>query len=333
MSIGLIALLDDIAAIAKVAAASLDDVASQAAKAGAKAAGVVIDDTAVTPGYVIGFAAKRELPIVGKIAVGSLRNKLLILLPAALALSYFMPWIITPLLMFGGAYLCYEGVEKVFEAIWPHHAQAHEAKLETVALNSRSLEDEKVASAVKTDFILSAEIMAISLAALPVSNVWTQALVLALVGIGITVAVYGVVALIVKADDVGIALAKNPSASPFAGMGRAFGRALVRGMPFFLTLLSAVGTAAMIWVGGGIVLHGLEVYGPPAIGHAVEDAAEAAAHAVPALGGVLEWVVVAAISGVLGLLIGAVLLPVVEHVLAPAWKMLKSVLPGRKQDV
>ena len=326
MSIGLIALLDDIAAIAKVAAASLDDVASQAAKAGAKAAGVVIDDTAVTPGYVIGFAAQRELPIVGKIAAGSLRNKLLILLPAALALSYFMSWSITPLLMFGGAYLCYEGVEKVFEAITPHRAHAHEAKLETVALNSRSLEDEKVASAIKTDFILSAEIMAISLAALPASSVWTQALVLALVGTGITVAVYGVVALIVKADDVGIALARNPSASGLAAISRVLGRALVLGMPVFLTLLSVVGTAAMIWVGGGIVLHGLEVYGPPAIGHAVEGAAEAVAHAFPSVGAALEWAVVAAISGVLGLLIGAVLLPIVEFAIAPAWKRVKSLL-------
>src|SRR6186997_866335 len=142
MSVGLMALLDDVAAIAKVAAASLDDVASQAAKAGVKAAGVVIDDTAVTPGYVIGFAAKRELPIVGKIAVGSLRNKLLILLPVALALSYFLPWAITPLLMFGGAYLCYEGVEKVFEAIMPHRAHSHEAQLGTVALNAQTVEDE-----------------------------------------------------------------------------------------------------------------------------------------------------------------------------------------------
>ena len=131
MSIGLLALLDDVAAIAKVAAASLDDVASQAAKAGVKAAGVVIDDAAVTPRYVVGFSAKRELPIVGKIASGSLRNKLLILLPAALALSYFLPWAITPLLMFGGAYLCYEGVEKVYEIIVPHHAHAHEAELGT----------------------------------------------------------------------------------------------------------------------------------------------------------------------------------------------------------
>lgn len=331
MSIGLIALLDDIAALAKVAAASLDDVASQAAKAGAKAAGVVIDDTAVTPGYVIGFSAQRELPIVGKIAIGSVRNKLLILLPAALGLSYFLPWLVTPLLMFGGAYLCYEGAEKVYEAIWPHSAHAHEAKLETVALNSQSLEDEKVASAVKTDFILSAEIMAISLAALPASNVWTQALVLAVVGIGITVAVYGVVALIVKADDVGIHLAKSSSTSALGSISRGFGRGLVLGMPYFLKVLSIVGTAAMIWVGGGIVLHGLEAYGPPAIHHAVEGAADAVAHAVPALSGILHWAVVAAISGVLGLVIGAALLPIVEHVIA--WRALKAALPFRKESV
>ena len=326
MSVGLMALLDDVAAIAKVAAASLDDVASQAAKAGVKAAGVVIDDTAVTPGYVIGFAAKRELPIVGKIAAGSLRNKLLILLPVALALSYFLPWTITPLLMIGGAYLCYEGVEKVLEAVMPHQAHAHEAQLGTVALNAKTMEDEKVASAIKTDFILSAEIMAITLAALPAGSFVTQALVLALVGIGITVAVYGVVALIVKADDVGVALARNERASVIAGVGRALGRALVRGMPVFLTFLSVVGTAAMIWVGGGIVLHGLEVYGPPSIGATVHAATEAAAHALPAAAGVLEWIVEAAISGVLGLLVGAATIPIVGFALAPAWKRLKRLL-------
>ena len=326
MSIGLMALLDDVAAIAKVAAASLDDVASQAARAGVKAAGVVIDDTAVTPGYVIGFAAKRELPIVGRIAAGSLRNKLLILLPVALALSYFLPWTITPLLMVGGAYLCYEGVEKLLEAVMPHHAHAHEAQLGTVALNAKTLEDEKVASAIKTDFILSAEIMAITLAALPAGSFVKQALVLALVGIGITVAVYGVVALIVKADDVGVALAKNERASVIGGAGRAFGRTLVRGMPLFLTFLSAVGTAAMIWVGGGIVLHGLEVYGPPSIGSTVHAAAEAAAHALPSAAGVLEWIVEAAISGVLGLLVGGVTIPIVGFALAPGWKWLKRFL-------
>jgi predicted DNA repair protein MutK len=327
MSIGLVGLLDDIAAIAKVAAASLDDVASQAARAGAKAAGVVIDDTAVTPGYVIGFEPKRELPIVGKIAAGSLRNKLLILLPAALVLNYFFHWTIMPLLMLGGAYLCYEGVEKVLEALMPHHAHQHEAQLGTVALNAQSVEDEKVASAIKTDFILSAEIMAITLAALPAGSIWKQALVLAVVAIGITVAVYGVVALIVKADDVGMALARSDGAS---AIGRAVGRGTVRGMPVLLKVLSVVGTAAMIWVGGGIILHGLEVYGPPAIGQFVKSAAEAAAHAFPPLAAILEWAVEAAISGVIGLLVGAVSIPVVGFVLAPAWKSLKRFLHRRQ---
>jgi predicted DNA repair protein MutK len=324
VSIGLIALLDDVAALAKVAAASLDDVAGQAAKAGAKAAGVVIDDTAVTPGYVIGFAAQRELPIVGKIALGSLRNKLLVLLPAALVLSYFLPWIITPLLMIGGAYLCYEGAEKVVEAVLPHRAHAHEAKLESVALNPRSLEDERVASAIKTDFILSAEIMAITLAAIPAGNIVTQALVLAVVAIGITVAVYGVVALIVKADDVGVALARNEQLSVLGRTSRVSGRALVRGMPYFLKALSIVGTAAMIWVGGGIVLHGLEYYGPPQIRHGVESAAHAVSAWAPALGAVLEWTTVAAVSGVIGLLLGGALIPIAEFVISPAWKRLKA---------
>jgi uncharacterized protein len=321
MSIGLIGLLDDVAAIAKVAAASIDDVASQAAKAGAKAAGVVIDDTAVTPGYVIGFAPKRELPIVGRIAAGSLRNKLLVLLPAALALSYFLPSAITPLLMLGGAYLCYEGVEKVYHAIRPHGAEQHEAQLGSVALNAQSVEDEKVASAIKTDFILSAEIMAITLAALPVGSLWKQAAVLALVGIGITGAVYGVVALIVKADDAGMALAQGGTRT-----GRAFGRGIVRSMPALLRTLSVVGTAAMVWVGGGIILHGLEHYGPPAIHQFIHATKETVAHAVPAAAGILEWIVEAAISGVIGLVVGAASIPVVGFIIAPGWKLLKRLL-------
>jgi len=331
MSVGLIALLDDLAAIAKVAAASLDDVAGHAAKAGAKAAGVIIDDAAVTPGYLIGFAAKRELPIVGKIAAGSLRNKLLILLPVALALSYFLPWMIMPLLMIGGVYLCYEGAEKVLEAVMPHRAHQHEAQLGTVALNAKTAEEERVASAIKTDFILSAEIMAITLAALPAGSIVTQASVLALVGIGITVAVYGVVALIVKADDFGVVLANNDRTSVTAGIGRALGRALVRRMPAFLTILGAVGTAAMIWVGGGIVLHGLEVYGPPSIGSTVHAAAEIAVHALPLAAGALEWIVGAAISGVFGLLIGAATIPIIEFAVAPVWKALKRLPPGRQK--
>jgi predicted DNA repair protein MutK len=326
MSIGLIALLDDVAAIAKVAAASLDDVASQAAKAGAKAAGVVIDDAAVTPRYVVGFSAQRELPIVRQIAAGSLRNKILILLPGALALSYFLPWAITPLLMIGGAYLCYEGAEKVYEIVVPGHAHSHEAKLGTLALNSRTLEDEKVASAIKTDFILSAEIMAIALAAIPEGSIFTQALVLGLVAVGITGAVYGVVALIVKADDAGVALANNKQDSVVAGITRMIGRALVFGMPFFLTFLSAVGTAAMIWVGGGIIVHGLEVYGLSSIGEAIHAAADAAAWALSPVAGVVEWIVTAAGSALVGLLLGALLIPVIGYVVAPAWKAVKGFL-------
>ena len=327
MSIGLIALLDDIAGLAKVAAASLDDVAAQAGRAGIKAAGVVIDDAAVTPRYVVGFAAERELPIVGRIAAGSLRNKLLFLLPAALALGAFAPWAITPLLMLGGAYLCYEGTEKIYEALLPHGAHAHEAKLETGAGDSQALEDQKVSSAIKTDFILSAEIMAITLAALPEGSIWTKAAVLAVVAIGITVAVYGGVALIVKADDAGVAMAANTSRSAAGGLIRGVGRALVKGMPGFLTLLGIVGTAAMIWVGGGILVHGLEGYGLPAIGHAIHAAAEAAVGAIGPLAGFVEWLVTAAGSGLVGLVVGAALIPLTSFILAPAWRGLVRLRP------
>lgn len=332
MSVGLIGLLDDIAAIAKVAAASLDDVAGQAVKAGTKAAGVVIDDTAVTPNYVIGFASQRELPIVGKIAVGSLRNKLLILLPVALLLSYALPGAVTPLLMLGGAFLCFEGTEKVLTAVVPHpsHPSAP-TQHRPVGTTAQSVEDEKVASAIRTDFILSAEIMAITLAAVPATSIWTQAMVLALVGLFITAGVYGVVALIVKADDVGLALARYDGTSVLARAIRGIGRGLVRGMPGFLAMLSGVGTAAMIWVGGGIILHGVEQYGPPLIGHAVHAATDTAAKALPSLAGLIAWLVEAAISGALGLIVGALAIPMVAYGLAPAWKRLRRALKSRTE--
>jgi len=228
--------------------------------------------------------------------------------------------------MLGGAYLSYEGTEKVYELLVPHQAHFHEAQLGTVALNARTVEDEKVASAIKTDFILSAEIMAITLASVPEGSLVSQALVLALVGVGITVAVYGVVALIVKADDAGVALAKNEQASVLGGLSRALGRAIVRGMPVLLTFLSGVGTAAMIWVGGGIIVHGLEKYGLRSIDRAIDTAAEAAAHAMPSIAGAAEWIVVAVGSGVVGLLIGAMVIPVIEYGVAPAWKLLKRVM-------
>jgi hypothetical protein len=323
VSVGLIALLDDVAALAKVAAASLDDVAGQAAQAGAKAAGVVIDDAAVTPRYVVGFAADRELPIVARIAAGSLRNKLLILLPAALALSFFAPWAVTPLLMLGGAFLCYEGAEKVMQAVFPHQAQEHEAGLAGAA-DARALEDRKVSGAIKTDFILSAEIMAITLGAVPEASFWAQAVILAVVGIGITLAVYGVVALIVKADDVGVALARNGSPGLFGSLSRAVGRGLVRGMPVFLRVLAAIGTAAMVWVGGGIIVHGLEVYGLPWLGHAIHDLSLAAGRIAPALPAVAEWLVTAAGSGLFGLALGALIIPLVGYVIAPVWNAMKG---------
>ena len=320
MSIGLIALLDDVAGLAKVAAASLDDVAAQAGRAGIKAAGVVIDDAAVTPRYVVGFAAERELPIVGRIALGSLRNKLLFLLPAALALGAFAPWAITPLLMLGGAYLAYEGTEKVYEALFPHRAHAHEAKLEVGAANAQALEDQKVSSAIKTDFILSAEIMAITLAALPEGSIWIKAAVLALVAVGITAAVYGSVALIVKADDAGVAMAAHSVQSTFGSVVRGIGRALVKAMPGFLEILAIIGTAAMVWVGGGILVHGLETYGLPGVGHAIHAAAAAAADVSGSLAGALEWLVTAAGSGLVGLVVGGALIPVTSLILAPAWR-------------
>ena len=331
MSVGLIALLDDIAALAKAAAASIDDVAGQAAKAGVKAAGVVIDDTAVTPRYVVGFSAHRELPIVRKIAVGSLRNKLVFILPTALLLSYALPDAITPLLMLGGAYLCFEGAEKVYELIMPHEAHAYEAALPSVAPNPQTFEDEMVAGAIRTDFILSAEIMAITLASVSDAGRLAQAVVLALVGIAITVGVYGAVALIVKADDVGVALARNPRRSALGALSRALGRILVSGMPAFLRTLSVVGTAAMIWVGGSIIVHGLEDYGLPAIAHAIEGAAVAAADALPAVAAVVEWLVETAGFGLAGLVIGALLIPVVSFVFAPAWRMLSRLAPGKRK--
>lgn len=299
MASGFFALLDDIAAIAKVAAASLDDTAAAAAKASAKAAGVVIDDAAVTPRYVTGFAAARELPIVGKIAVGSLRNKLLLLLPGALVLSYFAPFAITPLLMAGGAFLCFEGAEKLYEIFRPH-AEADEAVGDE---DPGAVEDRMVAGAIRTDLILSGEIMAITLASVAASGIGEQAIVLAVVGIGITIGVYGAVALIVKADDAGVVLARSRVRSVSA-----IGQGLVAAMPGFLKLLTYVGTAAMLWVGGGIIVHGLEDYGIAEPGHSIHHAAKSLGHAAGGLGPAIEWFVGALGSGLVGLAIGAVII-------------------------
>lgn len=309
---GLLALLDDVAGIAKVAAASVDDVAAQAAKAGAKAAGAVIDDAAVTPKYVQGFEASRELPVIWKIAKGSFRNKLLFLLPAALLLSSFAPWLIAPLLMLGGAYLCFEGAEKIYHVLVPHD-DTHVFK-EDEPGDPAHLEEQKAAGAIKTDFILSAEIMTIALAAIPPSNIWMEAATLATVGIGITVAVYGAVALIVKMDDIGLYMAKNAN----LGITRSLGRGIVRAMPGFMKLLTIVGTAAMLWVGGSIVIHGMEELGFGWLGHHIHDWAYALGHMVPeAWTGFVEWLAKATMDGIFGLALGFALIPLATKVIAP----------------
>jgi predicted DNA repair protein MutK len=310
---GLLALLDDVAAIAKVAAASVDDIAGAAAKAGAKAAGVVIDDAAVTPKYVHGFDAHRELPIIWRIALGSLKNKLIILLPAALLLANFAPWAITPLLMIGGAYLCFEGAEKVFHWLFPH-GDAHVAADMDVK-DKAHLEEEKVAGAIKTDFILSAEIMTIALAAIPESNFWMEAITLAVVGALITVAVYGTVALIVKMDDIGLHMAATGRTSVWRGLGRG----LVAFMPKLMAFLSIVGTAAMLWVGGSIILHGASDLGWGWLYNEIHHLAEMAAHAVPQAAGFVAWVVTAALDGVFGLILGLLLIPLATRVITPLW--------------
>lgn len=305
MSSGLLALLDDVALLAKVASSSLDDVLAQAGKAGVKAAGIVIDDAAVTPRYVVGFAARRELPIIGKIALGSLRNKLVLLLPGALAMSYFAPWLITPLLMLGGLYLCYEGAEKVLEALGFHHGEAVKDGAEPEIVDAETFEKEKVAGAIATDFILSAEIMAITLSTVATASLAMQASVLAIVGLGLTALVYGGVAIIVKADDIGYALAKEHR----SGISRTVGRLLVVGMPKVLALLSTIGTAAMIWVGGGILLHGAETLGFGGPAHWAHEVAAAAGRLAGGLAGLVEWLVGAILSGILGLVAGAALIP------------------------
>ena len=318
---GLLALLDDVVALAKVAAASLDDAAGQAVKASGKAAGVVIDDTAVTPRYVVGFAAERELPIVGRIALGSLKNKLLFLLPVALLLSAFAPWAITPLLMIGGVFLCFEGFEKVHQMLAPHDAHVNAADAASYKVDASAVEDEKVAGAIRTDFILSAEIMAISLAAITSPDILTQAIVLLLVGVLVTAGVYGVVAIIVKADDFGVYLAQRGGT-----ITTAIGQAIVYGMPPFLKMLSFVGLVAMLWVGGGIIIHGLHAYGIDGPEHVVQAISDAARATIPPIDGLLAWLAGAITSAILGLFIGAIAAFVVVPVLTPLWR---AVRPAR----
>jgi hypothetical protein len=300
MAGGLVALLDDIAALAKLAAASLDDVGAAAGRAGVKAAGVVIDDTAVTPRYVVGLTPDRELPIIGKIALGSIANKLVVILPLALLLSAFAPWALTPILMLGGAYLSFEAAEKILEALLGEHPADEVAEI----TDAKALEKRQVLGAIRTDLILSAEIMVIALAQLPGDMAFvTRAGALVLVAFAITIGVYGVVALIVKMDDIGLHLSRGEGKGALAG----FGRGLVQAMPVLLTALSHIGVGAMAWVGGGILLHGLEEFGFGTVPHALHQWSETAGATTGALGGIVAWLVTALGSAVAGLVVGGAL--------------------------
>ena len=304
MAGGLFALLDDVAAMAKLAAASVDDIGAAATRAGLKSAGVVVDDTAVTPQYVSDVTPDRELPIIRKIATGSLRNKLFFILPAILLLSQYLDWLITPLLMLGATYLCFEGAEKLLHAV-----RGHDEEHGPAVLDEAVSEDSVISGAIRTDFILSAEIMVIALKEVAEEPFVTRALILVAVAFGITALVYGAVALIVKMDDVGLSLSKRSSRG-----AQNVGRGLVRAMPLLLRFLSVVGIAAMLWVGGHILLVGLDDLGwhPPY--ELVHHAEEAVHEAAGALGGLLGWTVNTLASAVVGLVVGAVVVAVL-HVL------------------
>jgi len=306
---GFLALLDDVAAIAKLAAAQVDDIAAHAAKAGGKSAGIVIDDAAVTPKYVTGLPAAREIPIVAKIAAGSLISKLAILLPGLLLLQAFAPGAIAPLLILGGAYLCFEGAEKIWHALTGHEEKGPQQAAQTI--DAAHLEEQRVKGAIKTDFILSAEIMTIALSTINVDDLWIRGAVLAVIAVSFTVLVYGVVALLVKIDDIGLYLSKTAALRSV----RTLGRSLVIAMPTVLKVISVVGTAAMLWVGGSIVvhsLHTLHLHWPYELTTSITSAVtgEGASAAV-------SWLVTAFLDAVFGFLLGSILIPVVNILLVP----------------
>jgi len=303
MAGGLVGLLDDVAALAKLAAASIDDVGAAAGRASMKAAGLVVDDTAVTPTYVHGLAAERELPIIKRIATGSLKNKLVFILPAALLLSEIAPTLVEIILICGGTYLCYEGGHKIVHAI-KHDDHDHDVPAVVKGVDA---EAETVSGAIRTDFILSTEIMVISLKEVIDEGLLFRAISLVIVAVFITVLVYGVVALIVKMDDMGLSLAGRDSEA-----WQRIGRGLVSGMPKLLTVLTVVGTAAMLWVGGHILLAGADELGwhwPYDQVHEVEKSV----HDVGSIGGVLEWLVNTGISGAVGIMWGLIVVGVVSQ--------------------
>ena len=305
---GFLALLDDVAAIAKLAASQVDDIAAHAAKAGGKSAGIVIDDAAVTPKYVTGLPAAREIPIVAKIAAGSLISKLVILLPGLLLLQAFAPGAIAPLLILGGAYLCFEGAEKIWHALTGHEEKGPQ---QAETLSAAHLEEQRVKGAIKTDFILSAEIMTIALSTIDADNLWIRAVTLAIIAVAFTVLVYGVVALLVKVDDVGLYLSETARWRAV----RAFGRGLVLAMPTVLKVISVIGTAAMLWIGGSIVVHSLHVLHVSLPYELITGVASAVTG--EGTSAAVSWAVTAFLDAVFGFALGSILIPVVHALLVP----------------
>ncbi|MGP6088329.1 DUF808 domain-containing protein [Antarctobacter jejuensis] len=311
---GLLALLDDVSAIAKVAAASVDDIGAAAMKAGSKTAGVLIDDAAVTPKYIQGFEPARELPIIWRISRGSLINKLVFLMPAALLMAAFAPWLVWPLLILGGCYLCFEGAEKIVHVLMPHDEHSGGPDGSHDVGDPTHLEEAKIKGAIKTDFILSAEIMVISLSAIDAPNFWMQAATLAVVAVLITFVVYGAVAIIVKMDDVGLWLSRVGRLA----ITRGIGRFIVKFMPWLLKALAIIGTAAMLWVGGHIITSSLKEMGWKTPYQTVHDIA----HSIGQGDALIEWGVTAGIDFVIGFVIGLILIPVGTKLVAPIWARL-----------
>ena len=295
MSASFFALLDDIAVLARAAAASIDDVVAGAAKASAKAAGVVIDDAAVSPQYVQGLTPRRELPVVWKITRGSLMNKAIIII-AIMLLSSVAPWIFPWLLILGGTYLAYEGAEKVWHWIRPTHHDA--AGVEQVVERTATDEKQMVSSAVRTDLVLSVEIMLISLANIEATSWPMKLATLVVVGVLMTVAVYGTVALLIRMDDVGFWLIKKPAA-----WMRSIGSGLVKAMPWVFKALTVVGALAMLWVGGHILLVNLGEVGFTAPYDFVSSLVGAVT--APAI---VTWLLDSGLSAAFGLAWGAVVM-------------------------
>lgn len=295
MSGGIVALLDDIATLAKMAAASVDDVAAATGRASAKTVGVIVDDTAVTPQYLQGLKPERELPIIKRIARGSLTNKLLIILPAALVLSQFAPWVLPILLIAGGSFLAFEGMEKVWEKL---RGGGHDDPL---IVAGPSGEEQIVKSAVRTDLILSAEIMIIALNEVASEGFVARSIILIAVGFLITFVVYGMVAVLVKIDDVGVALMKREKAS-----SRRIGKLLFNAMPRVLATIGVIGTLAMLWVGGHIVVVSAADLGWTAPHQIIENLAHLGA-SLGAGAGFLSWTIETLASLLVGAFLGSLL--------------------------